>query len=129
MGLMRWRLNRHAHDVGVALGLLRFAKDEAGPDDATYGRGSEVSLVIQQGDMLLISLSSPDPADVPSLGELREWQRLARVHIQVLKLREPRARRGVPGAACAERPAPHPVDVDGASRRGQQAPGGPSRPG
>lgn len=90
MGLMSWRLNHHAHDVGVALGLLRLAKDEAEPDDATYGRGSEVSLVIEQGDMLLISLSSPEPADFPLLGELRDWQGLGRAHIQVLKIENPR---------------------------------------
>ena len=89
MGPTRWRLNRRAHDVGVALGLLHLAKDEAEPDDATYGHGSEVSLVIEQGDMLLISVSSPDAADFPSSGELHEWEGLARAHIQVLKIENP----------------------------------------
>jgi hypothetical protein len=87
MGPLERRLAKHAHDVNVGLPLVRLLEervDDIPPADLPIPDTLPGEVIEEGEDLTQVLLSGPS-RNLPSPGELRLWQRKARVCIQVVK--------------------------------------------
>ena len=84
MGLVQQRLDKHAHDLDVALPLLRVFADRAHPGDQQVTHQA-----IVDGERLAGAMHTGPAHAFPSRAVLAEWQICARSLIQKLKAAEP----------------------------------------